>query len=997
MLKKILKNLFGGFGSWFSVSLKMTISSYCDLETADSDTVFVAHDGSLMSVIKLDGVSMLVGSDEFEHIQNGMKTCLQSAMSQPGKKIQFYFSYDKDNVKKFITKTFSHAKDTAEVCELDMQDLFDERVDNLANYCGNEAVYMAIWTTPAILTSEQLRQSNRKKMKAIKKQTSGVFLHTQNLNATIVELRESHDSFVRTLLHDMRDVGMVASLSDVHSAGHAMRVGADPEFTDDSWKPIVPGDKYTAKEPSGGLHDIADISWPPLSRQFIPRDGSNLNLRTAQLGDRLYATIYVDLFPYEVQAFSRFFSRIIQANTPWRLSFMLDSSGVQGHKFRQLASSILGFTSAQNRLISKSLRMLSYINTTGNDAIVRLHLSATTWAPVGEEGLLRIRASLLAKAVESWGSCHVSEVSGDPFAGMMSTTLGLSAKTIAPAALAPLSSALYILPWFRPSSPWKNGAVLLRSPDGKLWPYQPGSSQQTTWIDLFYARPGSGKSVLSNAINLAVILSAGLKRLPRIAIIDIGPSSSGLISLLEDSLPVSKRHLVAHHRLRMLPDYAINPFDTQLGARLPTPQERSFLVNFLTLLATPVGHEKSYDGVADMVGLIIDELYHLFSDSNKPNLYAVGIEPLIDGLLEEIGFSHDAQTTWWEVTDSLFTAGFSREAIMAQRHAVPVLPEVLAVCRGDAVEDLYGDIRVNTGELLLQAFSRLISSAIREYPIISQATKFDFGEAKIVALDLDEVARSGGDAANRQTAIMYMLARYVLAKDFYLTHDSVKDIPPAYQDYHQRRITEIREDPKRIVFDEFHRTAKIEAVRNQVVQDMREGRKWKVQIALASQSLDDFDEVMVEFATSVFIMDAGPEQALRKTAQVFGLTSTAKNALRHSVHGPSAHGATFLAQFATKDGINTQLLTATLGPIELWSLSTTVEDVQLRTKLYHKIGGKRARAILARKFPRGSAAKEIEERYVRYKEEGKTVDKHAQHSIIDEIVAECLQDESSSK
>ncbi len=45
----------------------------------------------------------------------------------------------------------------------------------------------------------------------------------------------------------------------------------------------------------------------------------------------------------------------------------------------------------------------------------------------------------------------------------------------------------------------------------------------------------------------------------------------------------------------------------------------------------------------------------------------------------------------------------------------------------------------------------MISSAVREYPIISQVTRFDLGEARVVALDLDEVARSGGDAANRQT------------------------------------------------------------------------------------------------------------------------------------------------------------------------------------------------------------------------------------------------------
>src|SRR5690606_18854325 len=109
-----------------------------------------------------------------------------------------------------------------------------------------------------------------------------------------------------------------------------------------------------------------------------------------------------------------------------------------------------------------------------------------------------------------------------------------------------LADVITMLPITRPASIWNTGAFLLRTPDGKLWPCQPGSSLQTTWIDLIYARPGSGKSVLSNSLNLALCLSAGIQRLPHIAIIDIGPSSSGLISLLREALPIGQRHLVAY-------------------------------------------------------------------------------------------------------------------------------------------------------------------------------------------------------------------------------------------------------------------------------------------------------------------------------------------------------------------------------------------------------------------------------------------------------------------
>ena len=110
-----------------------------------------------------------------------------------------------------------------------------------------------------------------------------------------------------------------------------------------------------------------------------------------------------------------------------------------------------------------------------------------------------------------------------------------------------------------------------------------------------------------------------------------------MISLIQEALPKEQRHYASYHRLRMTPEFSINPFDTQLGCRYPTPQERSFLVNFLTLLATPIGSIKPYDGIADMVGLIVDELFKHFADDGSPRVYTTGIELIVDGILEEIG------------------------------------------------------------------------------------------------------------------------------------------------------------------------------------------------------------------------------------------------------------------------------------------------------------------------------------------------------------------------
>jgi intracellular multiplication protein IcmB len=224
-----------------------------------------------------------------------------------------------------------------------------------------------------------------------------------------------------------------------------------------------------------------------------------------------------------------------------------------------------------------------------------------------------------------------------------------------------------------------------------------------------------------------------------------------------------------------------------------------------------------------------------------------------------------------------------------------------------------------------------------------------------------------------------------------LVEESISHVPQLYREFHSKRVKEISEDPKRIVYDEFHRTSRAKAVRDQVLVDMREGRKWNVHVALLSQSLDDFDPTMIEFATSIYIMDAGPKQAVEKSTKVFGLTDTARLALETRVHGPRAGGATMLAQFATKEGTNTQLITSTIGPIELWAFNTTSVDAKIRNQLYKRIGAANARRVLAAIYPAGSAAKVVEDRLAHVKEVDGLISDDKSNSIIDQLVEETVE------
>lgn len=985
-------DVISGLIAWVDVSTGQSAEAFCMLETANDRHTLVARDGSLVSIIKCDGATFLVGPDEFNSIHNGITHTFQTSLSRPGHGLQMYFCHDKDPIKLDLAQILSPAKQTAARLNLNLDDLFSERIDFLAEYCATESMYFVLWTRPSCLTKTLYEQAVKQKIQDAKKSKIPTTLpNAQNIIAGLPEMRDIHQTYVNTTQSDLSDVGLRCTLLDIHEACHAIRNSVDTEFTDEKWRAYLPGDKFPIRESKNFKNDVSNIMWPPLPSQLIPRDGENIDLRTARIGDRIYGSVFIDLFPQEVQPFMQLFKRILPTQVPWRISFIIESGGMGTLGLKPTIASILAFASNNNRLLSNASELLKYIQNNTDEAIVSVKVTATTWANYTDDKLLKSRVSELAKAIQGWGYCETSEVCGDAYQGVISSALGVTLQSVARTSVAPLSDITYMFPLTRPASPWNTGAVLFRSPDGKPWPYQPGSTLQTTWIDLIYARPGSGKSVLSNSINLALCLSSGIQRLPRIAIIDIGPSSSGLISLIKEALPKEKQHMAAYHRLRMTKEMSINPFDTQLGSRAPSPQDRAFLVNFLTLLATPVGETTTYDGISDMAGLIIDELYKNMADGAHPNPYAAGLNTEVDEKINEHNIKIDAHSSWWEVTDALFAAGDIQAASIAHRYAMPLLSDAASVARTKPIEDLYGAIIAPTGETIISAFGRMISNAVREYPILSQITSFNLGNARIVSLDLDEVAKTGGEAADRQTAIMYMLARYILARDFYLIEESITHVPKLYLDYHSKRIKEISEDPKRIVYDEFHRTAKAEAVRDQVIVDMREGRKWNVHVALLSQSLDDFDPTMIEFATSIFIMDAGPKQAVEKSTEVFGLSDTARLALETRVHGPRAGGATMLAQFATKEGTNTQLITSTIGPIELWAFNTTSVDAKIRNGLYKRIGAANSRKVLAALYPAGSAAKVVEDRLSHVKEADGLISEEQSNSIIDQIIEETVE------
>jgi intracellular multiplication protein IcmB len=980
---RILKKLLAPF----QISFRYSLDTFIRLETADDEITMAASDGSLVTYIKVDGSRQIIGEEEYNYLVEGSTIKIGSRFDRQGHALQVYFVRDPNRITRHLEDLLRPSRLTCEAIELDVKDVFEERVRHLSRYLSYEECYYVLWTRPSVLTKNELKRAAQDSRK--KKWVKAGF--GQNPLAALDALRTRHKSYIASVMSSLDELGIRAELLNVHDALRAIKNNLYPTKSHEDWRACLPGDPIPPRSPLSRV-DLSDIVWPTVRQQLALADSYILNESIVRIGDLVWGGADVTLAPMDPSPFPMLLTRLFEAKVPYRISFLIEGGGVYATQFRAFAATILGVTNATNKQIKYSLEGLQRM--ARKEPVVRMRISVATWAPRDNLRLLQDRLSNLIQAVESWGYCQVSEFSGDPLECVMSSAMGIHCAGSAPSAVAPMFEVMKLMPWQRPSSPFDKGAMLFRTPDGKVWPYQTGTNVTTTWFDLIFAQPGAGKSVLLNSTNIACCLTPGLSQLPYVAIIDIGPSSSGMISLIKEALPEARQHEAASHRMQMTQQYAVNPFDTQLGCRYPTLDERSYLVELLTLLCTPPGLERPYDGMQQLAGLVVDEMFR-WRDDNAANAEARPYLPRLDLEVDEAISKHNLHLPtdpyWWDVVDRMFDLGENHIAILAQRHAVPTLADAIVASRRPQIRTLLEETGVGlTSETVINAFERMVTSAIREFPILSGITRFDVSDARVCALDLMDVSPQGDDAADRQTSIMYMLARHVLVRSWWVGMEMIEHMPEKYRLYHELRLQNIIETPKRLCYDEFHRTSKSRSVRAQVVRDVREGRKRGVQIALSSQLLDDFDADMVDLATGVWVLGAAiSDQAVDNIRERFGLSQTARNIIRYKLTGPRAGGAPALLVLGTVEGKYEQHLLNTLGPIELWALSTSAEDVAIRNRLYSKLGAGRARQMLAANFPGGSARGEIKRRVMMLAEKGE-VRSAAVSQVVQDIVSELV-------
>ncbi|RMG23808.1 MAG: hypothetical protein D6732_24435 [Methanobacteriota archaeon] len=894
--------------------------------------------------------------------------------------IQITFDRDPDKTTRDLEYVFSGSRDTVRRLGMDGNIWIQPEIDYLSGqHDGVQRVFhercvMVLYTDfeKDGHGSKELKKAEIKERENLAKALNGADLSDGiDLLFDLDDLINTHIGFVEQVHKFLtNDIKVLATITSARDAIAIMRQYLDPENTPMDWKPWLIGDiaprTVVQKTGEGNLSGLLP---PPISDQIftepIEWDGDII-----KSGGRLYKTMTVEYPQREPRPFNLLMRNIPQ-DTPLRVSFSF-RNGIPG--WAEAAYQIAKFVAS----VSNAKRFVRAIDTikeiVNNDSDIcgTTKIVFMTWADNEDELYKRFRR--LSAAVESWGECKVATDRDDPVPTWASVAPFCEQNLKHPVPIVPFSNLSYSMPLFRPCSVWDRGSIVFHSEDGRMLPFEPMSGKQNYWNVIFYAPPGSGKSVLMLNIIMSIVMKPGNSIMPRIGILDIGFTSDGLIQLIRESLPDDKKYLAISERLQNSNKYAINPMDTMLLSRFPLPSEREFIINMLTILATPTGREKPYENTRTIISQAVDMVYRKFADRNTAKRYQRGVNKDVDAALDRIGVK---PKIWWDAVEALFDAGDEVTAEIAQRYAVPLVNDVATLIGGESQQliELWQDT-TETGVSLLTAISRNLSAAINDFPVFASHTKFSLSSSKIIALNLEDVISKGD---SKQAAIFYMLARHVVAKGFHLDEkEHLSFFPKKYHDYYKRKIREMKTTPSAIVFDEFHRVraggqkdAFYHILMSQVKADMREGRKYFYSVMLASQYLDDFDDVILKSASMSFIMKVTKGSEVDEIIQKYRLDPGMKNAILTQVSGAGPGGAKMLVAYEIKGvaGTNTAFATFAVSPHRLFALSTTQEDRELIRMLSEEFNYSFAISFMSRKFPHGSSKDEYESWIHRYSRE----------------------------
>jgi len=731
------------------------------------------------------------------------------------------------------------------------------------------------------------------------------------------------------------------------------------------------------------------------------------------------STAQVEMMPNEPQQIERLVEKLRDIKQGFRVSFILTGKPIQKMQLRTSVAEMIGFVPIGNlKKVRDAFRALNFYQKEQNGYVVGCAAQVTTWVDAVERfdtvkktrylnvsELTQHTNSVISK-LQSWGM-KVSEGIPDNLDAIIKGCSGLNIYPTAPMHPMPMPEVMDKLPNMRPGSQWKNGSTLLLSKDGKIMPFQPLSTKQSSWVNIFCGPMGFGKSVTMGSMDLDFLLTpSGSNQLPLIKGIDIGYTQRGFVDIVRSALPKDKKNMAVHVAYEETARTASNPLDTLVGQRYPDSTTRIFISNFIeTLLSEIVNSKDAPPTISALIKRAVQLAYAEADDkddSPTAKRYRPGENTSVDAAIKRHDLHADTTTPWWHVVDMLAEKGDFTSATKATSHAVPLLKDVALACNSPNIRNEFKE--EYAGGLLNEFVTRLLMNAIDDFPQLSRPTTVSFGEARIAIIDMTAVIKSGNSPeVVKRNAVNYFLIANLLCRDFLLNTELASSpdiVGDTYRKFLMSKAQELLDTPKKWKDDEWHRFGSVPGAAANKSLITREGRKNQMGMDTGSQSLFDYSED-VRGLSSVFFCGVSGANEAKNVQESLGL-SNSETAILERISAPNAEkGAELLlylnnikGEGYSKVSYHTFLRS---GPTRLWALSSHAYDRRLRGLLYARLGDYEARKALVTRFPSGTCTNYVEDRLNEMTDVGDGQDLGLVNELAEEICAQHMKNKEQPK
>lgn len=989
-------DLIRGIRGW----TKADHSAYFPIVSPHNANVLALKNGSLLSVIRIDGYMGQYIKDQFNSLAGQWSKFLrlnQRDKSASGFDLFWSYEYDPEGMSEFTKAAKQPVIRAAARRGLDIKDVFEEEAELYGSICAREEQFLFVVTHIDALAKADQKPALAQAAKERLNQPRGASAAPRKVGIGALDV--VHAQHVDKVMVFLSQAGFGYSFSrlGVHDAMYAMRHSLTPATTQEGWRAKltigdtrmratedVPQSVRDNTKSTGKPLDWSTMLPKPLREQMTPEHVVDLG-KFVVVGDRTYAPLYVDELASDPENLDKVLRMFYQRKIPVRMVYSLMSNSKQANYWNRLFASIFSFMSASNRQISSGDKAMKAYEENGG-AVLGYGLSVVTWTKTevtyNDEGVARYgvdniqkRSSDLETLMQQWGSQQLTSIYGCGVEALYSATPGYMIPPANPMAPQVEMDILTQLPLMRPAKLWSpENSMWFRTPDGVLSPYQPMSKRQNAMLTLVLGGMGFGKS---NCISEHISYFANhpeASETPYIRGMDFGASSSGVVDMIASSLPENRKHEAIFEYFRNDGTLIKNLLDTRQSCRYPLEDHRNFLINWLLILCDElIERAGGVQSLMAIIGATIDRAYKRMDQreaSSSPALYQPNsADKVVKDALDKYEIEIDEHSTYWEVVDALAKVGLDRndnEAMyaskIAQRRAVPQFQDLILIV--SQLESEFRDAPQIDGKPMTSAIANALTNANSIFRCFTGITNTDITESRICVFDMSTVfGRGDGPGAEWKRSVFFATALRLLTEDLFVskkeTGEEMEDklgVLGLSNEMYQWHISYLeRQDQIMKVFwgDELHRIGKVQGA-FQIFEGMAyEGRKYRVGLLVGTQMPQHIPEDMRNLASSVFIFGASQSSEIADVMQkIFDLTGDERQIVLDITKPNAEKGAEVFVIHKVDTRVQRLKLHFNIGRIKLWAYATESNERTLRGLLYKKGPSTSwARKILAEKVP----------------------------------------------